>query len=56
MMLTLDEIKQALEDRKLVMVAKATGLHYNTIRAYALGEIQNPSHNAMVKLSEYLSK
>ena len=56
MTLTLDEIKQALADRKLTVVAESTGLHVNTVRAYARGEIQRPSFDALSKLSEYLSK
>ena len=55
-MMTLEQIKVALADRKLGTVASITGLHYNTVRAYAKGEVQKPSHDAYTKLSEYLSK
>lgn len=54
-MLTLEQIKQALADRKLQMVAESTYLHVNTVRAYARGTVQRPSHDAMRKLSKYLS-
>ena len=55
-MLTLDEIKHGLADRKLTVVAESTGLHYNTVRAYALGTISRPSHDAISKLTKYLTK
>lgn len=55
-MMTLEEIQKGLADRRLPVVAQATGLHYNTVRKYALGEIVQPSHNAITRLSEYLSK
>ena len=31
-MLTVEEIRAALQDRRLYRVAAATGLHYNTLR------------------------
>jgi transcriptional regulator with XRE-family HTH domain len=52
--MSLEEIRQALQDRRLSMVADATGLHYNTVRAISAGENNNPTHETMRLLSEYL--
>jgi hypothetical protein len=53
--MNLDEIRQGLQDRRLSMVADATGLHYNTVRAISAGENKNPTHETMRLLSAYLS-
>ena len=55
-MMEMHEIREALKDRKLLMVAEATGMHYNTIRAYANGTIKRPSVDVVKRLSDYLSK
>ena len=55
-MMEMHEIQEALKDRKLLMVAEATGMHYNTIRAYANGTIKRPSVDVVKRLSDYLSK
>jgi len=54
-MLTLEEIKKRLEDRRLNMVAEATGLHYNTVRNIAAGENTNPTYEVIKALSDYLT-
>jgi transcriptional regulator with XRE-family HTH domain len=54
--MTIDEIREALRDRKLTLVAQATGLHENTIYRIASGRNQNPSYDTIRKLVEYLSK
>lgn len=53
-MLTLQEIRQRLADRRLNMVAEATGLHYNTVRNIATGENPNPTYAVLKALSDYL--
>lgn len=53
-MLTLDEIKKRLADRRLNMVAEVTGLHYNTVRNIATGENPNPTYAVLKALSDYL--
>ena len=55
-MLTLEQIKTALSDRKLSSVAENTGLNIHTVRAYAQGKVQRPSFRAIVALSQYLSR
>jgi hypothetical protein len=52
--MNLDEIRQGLQDRRLSMVADATGLHYNTVRAISAGENKNPTHETMQRLVDYL--
>jgi hypothetical protein len=53
-MLTLEQIKAALSDRRIKMVAQATGLHNNTIRDIRDNPKANPSYRVMKALSDYL--
>jgi transcriptional regulator with XRE-family HTH domain len=54
-MMTIDEIRTALQDRRLTVIAAQTGLHYNTISAIKRGEQINPQYDTMIKLSTYLT-
>lgn len=54
-MLDLDEIRAKLADRRLNVVADATGLHRNTVSDIASGRIINPSYLAVKALSDYLT-
>lgn len=54
-MLTLEDIRKRLEDRRLNMVAEATGLHYNTVRNIAVGDNTNPTYEVLKALSDYLT-
>lgn len=52
-MLTLDEIRQRMQDRRVRRVAAAIGVHHQTI--YNVMEPNaNPSHDTLKKLSDYL--
>lgn len=53
-MLTLDQIRAALRDRRLAKVAEATGLHYNTIREVRDNPKANPTYKVIKVLSDYL--
>ena len=53
-MLTLEYIKNALQDRRPGMVAEATGLHPNTITAIRDGKNTNPTYQVLEALSDYL--
>lgn len=53
-MMTLQDIRNALQDRRLLMVAEATGLHYNTIKQVRDNEHSNPTHKVLIALSDYL--
>lgn len=55
-MMKLDDIKKALKDRRVSVVAKATGIHFNTIRDIRDKDSANPTYNIVTKLSDYLSK
>lgn len=55
-MLTLEEIKEALQDRRLQIVSDATGLHYNTLRDIRDNQDANPSYKTMKAVSDYLEK
>jgi transcriptional regulator with XRE-family HTH domain len=50
----LERIRKALEDRNLSRVAKAVGLHENTVRAIASGKNKNPSFETLTRLSNYI--
>lgn len=49
------EVSEALKDRRLHMVASATGLHVNTIREIRDGITIDPKASTLNKLIEYLS-
>ena len=51
-MLTPDEVKEQLKDRRLLVVAQATKVSYNTIARMAKGE--NVSAKSLLKVSDYL--
>lgn len=53
--MTLDQIRKALKDRRPAMVAKATGLHTNTVISIRDNPDSNPTYRVVVALSEYLS-
>ena len=53
-MMTIEAIRLALRDRRISMVAEATGLHYNTIRSVRDNEDANPSYKVLKALSAYL--
>ena len=54
-MMTLDQIREALDDRILYVVAERTGIHRNTISAIKSGKIENPTYYVLKKISDYLS-
>ena len=53
--LPIDDIRALLHDRKLEVVAKATGLHRNTLSLIRSGEAGNPNARTLKKLSDYLT-
>lgn len=54
-MLTLDKIRALLADRRPDVVAKAVGVHRNTIAGIRSGRIRNPSYETVRKISDYLT-
>ena len=54
-MLTLDQIREQLQDRRLTVVAERTKLHPNTLRDIRNNPDCNPSHRVLLALSEYLT-
>lgn len=55
-MMTLKEIRDALQDRIPGKVADACGVHYNTVRRIRDDPNANPTHAVVVALSEYLER
>jgi vacuolar-type H+-ATPase subunit D/Vma8 len=53
-MMTLEEIRKALQDRRLDKVSTATGLHYNTVRDIRDNSEANPTYFTLKSLSDYL--
>lgn len=53
-MMTLQQIKDALSDRSPMKVAKATCLHYQTIRDVRDNPNANPTYKVLLALSNYL--
>lgn len=54
-MMTLEQVRTALADRKLRAVAKATGLAYDTVWRVATGRSKAVSYETVEALSQYLS-
>ena len=53
-MRTLEQISEALKDRRTDKVSDATGLHYNTIRNVRDNPHANPSWRVLKALDKYL--
>jgi len=53
-MMTLEQIAEKLQDRRLDIVAQATGIHPNTLRAIRQGRQTNPTYSVLKALSDYL--
>lgn len=54
-MLTLDQIRTQLQDRRLAIIVKATGLHYNTLREVRDNADANPTYKVVKLLNDYFS-
>lgn len=54
--LTIDQIKQKLQDRRLEVVAIATELHYNTLLYIRDGKQTNVKYETLAKLSAYFER
>jgi transcriptional regulator with XRE-family HTH domain len=53
-MLTLEEIKHALRDRRLDIVSEQTGIHRATISRIRNDDNANPTYAVIKTLSDYL--
>jgi len=53
-MMTLEEIKKALQDRNLSRVAASTGISYNTVLKVANSKSKRVSYETVRALSAYL--
>jgi hypothetical protein len=53
-LLTLEQIRAALQDRRITTVSAATGLHANTLHQIKKGKSENPSLRTITILSDYL--
>lgn len=53
-MMTLEEVRKALQDRKTGVVAEATGLNKNTVSAIKHNRRYNPNYDTYKKLVDYL--
>lgn len=55
-MLTLEEIRGRLVDRRLRMIAEKVGVHYQTILKIRDRVEANPTYETVKKLSDYLEE
>jgi hypothetical protein len=53
-MMTIDEIRAGLYDKRLIIIAKSTGISYGTLLAIRNNRDVNPSLKTMQTLSAYL--
>lgn len=54
--LSLEEIRKGLEDKKLHIVSKYTGVSYPTIKKLKDGKDRNFTLHTLKRISEYLTK
>jgi len=54
--MSMEEVREALKDRKLGLVSRETGLKYHTVLEVANGKRANPTYNTYIALVRYLSK
>jgi transcriptional regulator with XRE-family HTH domain len=52
--MTMETIKEKLQDRQLTKISKITGISYNTISDIAKGKNRKYSVCAIIALSDYL--
>lgn len=52
--MTLEQIRHELQDRQATAVARATGLHFNTIRRIRDGEVRQPNPETRNAIASYL--
>ena len=52
-MMTLEQVKEKLQDRNIAEVSRRCNLQYQTVFNIATGCNKNPSYNTVVKLVEY---
>lgn len=55
-MLTLHQIRERLADRRLDIVAEATGVPYSTVRSVRDNAEANPTWRTLSALSKYLER
>lgn len=55
-MMTLDDIRNALQDRNIKAISRAAGVSYYAIRQIKAGKAQRPSHAVVAALSDYLQE
>jgi hypothetical protein len=53
--MTLDEVRRALDDRRLMAVATATRLSYYTVWRVHRGQTKAVSYEVIKRLSDYLT-
>jgi hypothetical protein len=51
----INEIRDSLRDKRLAVIAEATGLHYNTLREIRDNPEPNPTYKVLKLLSSYLT-
>lgn len=55
-MIDLAEVRERLRDRRLSVVSRETGIHYNTLIRIRDGANVNPTYRVLEALSAYLSE
>ena len=53
-MMTLEQVKEKLQDRNIAEVSRRCNLQYQTVFNIATGRNKNPSYNTVLKLINYL--
>lgn len=53
-MMTLEQIRYELQDRRAAVVARVTGLRVGTVIDIREGRVSNPAYETVKRLSDYL--
>ena len=53
-MLSIEDVKKGLQDRRVGLIKRKTGLSYPTIQGIRDGTNTNPTLNVLQRLSDYL--
>jgi len=55
-LMTMEQVREGLSDRKLKQVSRESGVKYHTVLEVANGKRPNPTYDTYIALVNYLAK